>query len=323
MEANMRDAFSLYHPAVVFCYFCVVAVMALLPPQPFAVLLPLLGGLALAGLRKGASAFCACLLFAILATGGGFLAGALVAGSGAAAGALAGAGAAAGAGALAGAGAAAGGSAGSGFLAGALAGGGAASGALAGAAICSVGIWFACCRSSMALPVRPMQHLGRLMPRLALMCSAMSRSIGRCGAQSRRFCEARSGARGAGRGGIFGQLVRTAAIMPALLAWLVKDSARTANLMLSRGYGLPGRGSCRIARCGRRDAAALCLLAAFAALMACSAIGTPSGQSWPWWAAAAHVTLYGLLCFVPFGISISEALIYKAGQVVNGRFHRQ
>ncbi|MDR0425181.1 MAG: hypothetical protein LBH39_07025 [Clostridiales Family XIII bacterium] len=256
----MRDAFSSYHPIVVFCYFCVVAVTALLPPQPFAVLLPLLGGLALAALRKGAAAFCACMFFAILATGGG-------------------------------------------FLAGALAGrGGAVSGALAGAALCSVGIWFICCRSSMALPGRPLRHLGRLVPRLALMCSAMSRSLGRCGAQSRQLYEARAGARGAARGWPFMRPLRAAAIVPALLAWLVKDSARTANLMLSRGYGLPGRGSCRIVRFSRRDAAALGLLAAFAALTAYPAMGAPAGQGWPWWAAAAHVALYGLICFVPFGI---------------------
>ncbi len=153
--------------------------------------------------------------------------------------------------------------------------------------------------------------LGRSVPGLSLLLSMTLGMVPRLIAKIREIQSAQA-ALGLTRHGFFGRLRGSLRVWSIAVTWSLENGIHTADSMLSRGYGLPGRTCFRRQRFCRRDLVLtvwILALCAFLLLGVCS-----GGLDWQFYpvvggaaaGAPALYAAYALLCFFPICCTIID-----------------
>ena len=146
----------------------------------------------------------------------------------------------------------------------------------AGGMIVLVLLWFQSYQAVMSAE-KFVYLFGRVAPALSLVLAMILRFVPKFQAQLRAVGQARSMMGGEKRG--FAQKVRESVTnFSILVTWSLENAVETADSMRARGYGLPGRTAFSIFRFEKRDRALL----GWMLLLAAAVIGAWAGGAFAW-----------------------------------------
>jgi energy-coupling factor transport system permease protein len=130
----------------------------------------------------------------------------------------------------------------------------------AAAMLGTVVTWFSCFNRVMTSD-KLTQLFGRLAPALALVFTMTLRFVPRFRSQIRVVSDAQKCiGRDASSGNILQKIKHGTHILSILVTWSLENAVQTADSMNARGYGLPGRTAFGLYRFGRRDGCALAFM---------------------------------------------------------------
>ena len=120
--------------------------------------------------------------------------------------------------------------------------------------------WFTCYTAVMTSD-KFVYLFGRIIPALSLVLSMILRFVPKFKAQFQVVSEAqRCVGRDTATGSMLQRLKNAITILSIMVTWSLENAIETADIMKSRGYGLPGRTAFSIYRFDDRDKTALCWL---------------------------------------------------------------
>lgn len=192
-------------------------------------------------------------------------------------------------------------------------------GSAAAVMLAAVLLWFVCFHGVMTSD-RLICLFGRVIPALSLVLTMSLRSIPRFKRQFRLVREAQLclGQQSADAG-LARRLALAASALGAVLTWSLENAVDTADSMVSRGYGLPGRTSFSLYRFTRRDGwtvAWLCSCGLFLCLG--WALGGLEWRYFPAIKGTAFTPLgvslfaaYLALCLTPVALNIHQSLLWR------------
>lgn len=174
--------------------------------------------------------------------------------------------------------------------------------------------WFSCYQVIMTSD-KFIYLFGRLIPAMSLIFSMVLRFVPKFKNQIQKVSEAqRCIGRDVTNGNIFARAKHGMKILSIMVTWALENSVETADSMKSRGYGLRGRTNFSIFRFDTRDRSLLGILILGGGIIL-TGITTktvhclyyPALIINPLTPAAATVYIcYGLLCFLPMILNITE-----------------
>lgn len=186
----------------------------------------------------------------------------------------------------------------------------------AGGMLLTVLLWCACLRRTMTTD-KILYLFGRVAPSLSLLLSMTLRLIPRYRLQARRIAQAWEGLAGAPKTRL-ASLRAGGHTLSILVTWALENGVETADVMRSRGYGLPGRSAFSLYRMERRDRRILFFMgAAVVPFAAFAAAGALSFRCYPSLAAAtgggtfAAALFYFMFCMLPVYLAGKEAWIWS------------
>ncbi len=183
----------------------------------------------------------------------------------------------------------------------------------------SVILWFSCVNKIMTAD-KLMHIFGRMAPALSLMLSMILRFVPRFKSQIDKISK---GQKAIGRdisdGSLKDRIRHGIKILSIMISWSLENAIDTADSMKSRGFGLAGRSSFAIYRFDQRDRLVLAWILCLAGLVIAGAFaGENTIQYFPFISIKERgpfsllvYTSYGLLCFTPVILNISEALKWR------------
>jgi energy-coupling factor transport system permease protein len=184
----------------------------------------------------------------------------------------------------------------------------------------SVICWFSSYNAIMTSD-RFLYIFGRFIPALALIISMALRLVARYTTQAKHIADAQSGVGCDVASGSVMVRARTGLrVLSVMVTWALENGVSTADAMVSRGYGLPGRTSYHNFRFDSRDSLVGAFLAAGAVFVSVALIsGVVSVQFYPEFivnaltpAAVVVYVIYALICFCPVVLNIREALVWRS-----------
>ena len=191
-------------------------------------------------------------------------------------------------------------------------------GLAAGCMLASVILWFVCV-TEVVTSDKIVYLFGRVIPALSLLLSMTLRFVPRFTRRLRTVAQAQRHMGRDTRNGSVLQRVREALrVFSIVVTWNLESGIITADSMLCRGYGLPGRTSFSLYRFDRRDGAVRAWLAFCGAyLLGGGLAGGLRFRYYPMLAAGvispltvSFFAVYALLCLTPVLLYAAEARAY-------------
>ena len=195
-------------------------------------------------------------------------------------------------------------------------------GAAAATMLAAVISWFSCYIEVMTAD-KFIYLFGRVIPALSLTLSMALRMVPRLKEQLKEISDAQICLNGDLSGaGTYAKIRRGAMVFSILVTWTLENGVETANSMVCRGYGLPGRTAFFPYRLRTRDKKLLLFLAVTGMYLFVGGIG--GSLSWryfptlggnPWNVLlASRFFVYGVLCLMPYFLDRREERLWAASQ---------
>lgn len=178
----------------------------------------------------------------------------------------------------------------------------------------SVIMWFSCYNAVMTSD-KFIYLFGRLIPALSLVFSMVLRFVPHFKAQIKLISNAQKCiGRDVSNGNVWQRARNGLKILSIMITWVLENTIETADSMKSRGYGLRGRTSFSIFRFDARDKSILLLMLGLIAIIAVGVFlniifityypAVRTNETTP--ASVFVYVAYGLLCVLPLIIDIAE-----------------
>lgn len=192
-------------------------------------------------------------------------------------------------------------------------------GTVSGGAFITVIIAFSCFNKIMTSD-KLMYLFGRLIPVLSLMFSMTLRFVPRYKAQIKKIANTqRCIGMDASHGNLLQRVKNGVQILSILITWALENAIETADSMKARGFGLKGRTSFSVFSWKRRDKT---LLATEAVLLFSLLLGLGLGRfesvyfpairiAWPEGRSTAFYLAYALFCLLPIIVNRRENIVWN------------